>query len=257
MKNLPILLSIAASLMLSVLTAQESNPLYNLTDRISEAQSQSFRSGTDQIAAIITSIESYEEAGSGHWKEYWLAYAKYQQSMVYAYGQQVDEDKAKAITKEAITILDDLNEKNVEHYALLGYMKGYSLQWVSFLKIPKESGKASKWVAKALELGPDNPRANMVFGNNDFYTPAMFGGGKKVEKHMLKAISLYKEQIANPYMPSWGMPEAYQMLTRHYLKKDQYELAMETIQEGIARFPNHVTLQKLETKVTEDYAVNR
>ena len=85
----------------------------------------------------------------------------------------------------------------------------------------------------------------------------MFGGGKKVEDHMLKAISLYKEQVSNPYMPSWGMPEAYQMLTRHYLKQDRFDEAKQIIDEGVEQFPNHVTLQKLEAKVDEAYAVNK
>ncbi len=239
-------------IVVSSLVGQEDHPLYNINDRILSAQDESFRDGVDKIEALLTPINAYEETGNGHWKAYWTAYTKFQQSNFWAYNSyHKDEDIAKELTGEAIKILSDIKDKNAEDYALLGYIKGYSLQWISFLKMPKESGKAGKWVAKAVEMAPDNPRSNMVFGNNDFYTPKMFGGGKAVESSMQKAISLYKEAVPNPYMPSWGMPKAYQMLTRHYLKNDMIAQAKATITEGLQRYPEHKTLQSLEDKVLE------
>lgn len=252
MKISHFLILITNLMVIGATTAQDQNILFNINDKISKAQSESFETDVDLLAPIIASLEELEENGSNHWKEYWIAYAKFQQSMYWAYNpESVDEEKAKVITQEAITILENIDKKNVEDYALLGYVKGYSLQWTSFLKIPKESGKAGKWVAKSVELDAENPRANMVFGNNDYHTPPMFGGGKKAEKYLLNAISLFEEEVKNPFMPSWGLPNAYQMLVQTYIKKDMLEKAAETVKKGLEIFPDNSTLRELEKKILD------
>jgi len=232
---------------------QEKSPLYDLTNRFTTELNRSFDEDTDHIVPMLQNIEAYDEKESSHWKEYWTAYAKYQQAVYWAYNPEInDEDKAADLTDEAIAILEGIENKNIEDWSLLGYLKGFSIQWLSFIKIPKESIKAYEYVITAVEKDPQNPRANMVYGNNNFHLPGMFGGGKEVVEYMSKAISLYKMETQDPNLPTWGMPEAYQMLTRHYVKKDMMDEAKSTLREGLERFPNAMNLNRLREQVLED-----
>jgi tetratricopeptide (TPR) repeat protein len=223
------------------------NLLMGIESKIMDARDASFEK--DDISPILTIIESLqkmENQGTTHWKEYWTAYALYQKSIFSAFGKSKDEDQGKEDVENAINILKDVGDKNVEDYALLGMMKGFSLQWKSMFAIAKESSIASQWAKTAVELDKNNPRAAYVFGNNDFHTPGIFGGGKKADEYLTKSISLYKESLPNPMMPSWGMEDAYYMLINTKLKADKDDTASELLAEALEKYPTNNRLLSLK-----------
>ncbi len=76
-------------------------------------------------------------------------------------------------------------------------------RWMSY------GQEASKALATAKELDPNNPRVYYLEGMNIFGTPEQFGGGKAKAKPVLeKAVELYKVENPKPLYPDWGKKEA-------------------------------------------------
>ncbi|MEL6390101.1 MAG: hypothetical protein AAFQ02_08045 [Bacteroidota bacterium] len=224
--------------------------LIGVEQRIDDARAKGFESGsTSDLDAVIQQIQNTENLRNAHWVEYWSAYAIYQRSQVEAYRLQ-DEEMAKATTEQAITILKGLDNKNAEDYALMGLIKGYSLQWKSFTGMAKHSGIAGKWVKRAVEMDPQCPRTQYAFGNHDYYKPGIFGGGKKVESSLSTALALYKSTPPNPLLPTWGMDDSYVKLIRYRLKDDRPADALVLLEEALVRYPDHPGLIKIKKETS-------
>ncbi len=76
------------------------------------------------------------------------------------------------------------------------------------------SQKAAKELAKAEEIDKKNPRYYFLKGQNIFYTPEQFGGGKaKAKPFFEKAAKLFKSQKRkNKLDPIWGQKTNAQQL---------------------------------------------
>jgi hypothetical protein len=96
----------------------------------------------------------------------------------------------------------------------------------------------------SLKLDENNVRSNYVNGYYDFYTPPEYGGGKKTEAFLLKAIN--GKNVSNPYSPTWGEAEAYPILIQLYLKQNKKEKAMQYYQTACKLFPDNTYIAKLK-----------
>ena len=72
-----------------------------------------------------------------------------------------------------------------------------------------------KYLQKAKQLSPNNPRIYYLEGAGIFGTPEQYGGGKAKAKPVLqKAVDLYKADQPKPLYPHWGQKQAEDMLTQ-------------------------------------------
>jgi len=77
--------------------------------------------------------------------------------------------------------------------------------------------QANKLLSKALEKCADNPRALFLMGQNLFYTPEAFGGGKE------RALPLFEKSMAafeniqpqSAIDPTWGQQAVQNMLDQY------------------------------------------
>ena len=123
---------------------------------------------------------------------------------------RANNDAAKDALNKAMTTLEVLTNKeptSAETWALLGHVYGTQIGL-----LPEKGAyygrKAGRSIAKAKGISPDNPRVNMVAGVNNYFTPTMFGGSKKLAvKALDKAIADYAEDKSSGY--HWGLAEAY------------------------------------------------
>lgn len=198
-------------------------------------------------------IQKIDEALEALYKEppqnliiYWRAYNHYYQAIYYIQSKDAKQSE-KAIDK-AVELMKSIDNKNAEDYALLAMSQSFSIQFKG-MQAMFISGKVSKNIDRALVADKENLRAWFVAGSSDYYTPEKYGGGKKVEEFLKKAISLPAQKIQNEYLPSWGKEEAYEMLIKFYLKKDKKEEATATYKSGIAEFPNSYLLNQLASKL--------
>jgi hypothetical protein len=177
---------------------------------------------------------------------YWRSYLQYYSSIDYLI--KADNKSAENEIKKGIEWMESIEKKNSEDYALLAMLQSFSIQFNS-LKAMFISGNVKKNADSAITLDSTNIRAWFVYGSNDFHTPAQFGGGKKTEKYLLKAISLPAQKTVNNYLPSWGKEESYELLIRFYIQEGNPGMAKKYYQEGITTFPDSYTIKQLAPKL--------
>jgi len=165
---------------------------------------------------------------------YWRSYLKFYSSINYLI--KGDNKSAENAINNGIELIESIEKKYSEDYALLAMIQSFSIQFnpgnAMYISVD-----IKKNVNSAISLDSTNMRAWYVLASNDFYTPEQYGGGKEAEKYLLKAISLPAQKIKNDYLPSWGKEESYEMIIKLYIKKEKWDLAKKYFQEGITTFP--------------------
>jgi len=96
------------------------------------------------------------------------------------------------------------------------------------------------WFAKAMEIGSENPRVNLLKGIYQLYVPASFGGGPESALEFLaRSAALFeKEHVQDPLLPSWGKEEAYAYLGRVYRMTKDYARARSSLTKALAINPD-------------------
>lgn len=174
---------------------------------------------------------------------YWLAYAKYY-AAIYHISRGDRESSEKAIN-HAVELLDGLNNKTSEDYALLSLTQGFAIQFKNMVKMIFLSQQIRRNGELAIKKDAKNLRAYYTLASNDFYTPEKFGGGKHTEEYLLKAIQLPEQKIKNVCLPAWGKQEAYELLVRWYIRKKQWAKAKKYHADAIVKYPNSYMLNQL------------
>jgi len=220
---------------------------YKIEDKIYGAFIASFsQQKAEAIEQIIEKINQ-GKSKAPQVAEYWLGYAYYYKSIYYIkYGKKEESEKA---IKQGISILDEKKSKNSEDLALLAMLQSFSVQFETGMAAGAVSNRAKGNAAKAIELDGSNLRAYYVSGSLDHYTPKQYGGGKKVEEYLKKAVQLPSQKTKNPYLPSWGKEEAYVLLIQHYLAEEKKDQALAFYKEGIKLFPNSYQMGELAKKL--------
>ncbi|MEO0899962.1 MAG: hypothetical protein AAFY71_26345 [Bacteroidota bacterium] len=222
--------------------------LVNIQDRIYQSFVQSFIQQQEQpISEIITELAVLDKEKNQKLIRYWMSYAEYYHSIFHL--QNDNKEAAKKACMSSLGRLEKLKGKNSEDYALLAMVQSFAIQFVSPMKAPFISSKVKKYAEKAISIDDQNPRAYYVLGSNDYYTPEQYGGGKKVVEYLSKAIDLPEQAVSNPYLPSWGKQEAYEMIVKFFIKKEQWEEAKQYFQQGVEAYPENYQLNKLASKL--------
>lgn len=221
------------SLIITVIAYGQGNPIQS---EIDAAFGQSFATQKNQLAPTIQELKEDEAANA-----YWIAYAQFYSNIFYQ--QTGQEDQAKKSVNEAIQTLESIEEKNSEEHALLGYLLGFSISFE-----PSAAGrlgaKSAGEYKNALKKDKENMRAYLGMGESDFHKPAAYGGGKKVEEYLLKALTLPAQSMENG--PSWGKNSAYHLLATFYLREGETDKAKMYCMQGLTKFPNDPRLNQLK-----------
>lgn len=178
--------------------------------------------------------------------QYWLAYTRYYKSIYFL--EMGNKKQSKKIIQDAITALDKLNSKGSEELALLALMQSYSIQFSSGMGAAIMSAKVKENANKSVRLDSNNIRAWYVLGMNDYYTPKQFGGRKKTEEYLLKAISLPEQKIKNPVMPSWGKRDSYSLLISFYIDNRDLKKAKKIFIEAKELYPDDYMINQYAEK---------
>jgi pentatricopeptide repeat protein len=216
------------------------NKIYNafVKDRISQKN--------DALSELSIQLEDLYKAKNQNLILYWRSYLQFYSSINYL--AKGDNKSAENEINVGIELMESIEKKNSEDYALLAMLQSFSIQFNS-TKAMYISADVKKNINSAIALDTTNLRAWYVFASNDFYTPEQYGGGKEAEKYLLKAISLPEQKIKNDYLPSWGKEGSYEMLIKIYIKNGKWDLAKKYFQEGITAFPNSYVINQLASKL--------
>ncbi|MCK9291755.1 MAG: hypothetical protein WCR58_05890 [Bacteroidales bacterium] len=197
---------------------------------------------TSLLDTVYKELENMYAKNQSNIIVYWKAYLLYYKSIYYI--QLSDKDNSELSINAGIKLLGELKRKNSDDYALLALLQGFSTQFQSGIIAGKISSQREKNVKRALELDPSNIRAYYVYANGDFYTPIQYGGGKKAEEYLLKALALEEKPIINPFIPTWGREESYVLLIQLYIQEEKWDSAKKVFSEGIKQFPDSFSIQR-------------
>ncbi len=227
---------------------QQEFPLNGIQDSISKAFDLAFAekdpSGLDKIKNNLDALSQKRNLRIlTYWKAYWGYY-----KAIYFYANK-QEKESEALVDEYIKSLETIENKTAEDYALLALIRGFSIQFKSFIRAPFISSKAASDLKKATELDPENPRVFYVKASSDFYTPKTFGGGKKTEELLTKALALPAQKISNATLPSWGHEEAYEMLLRYYIREGMKEKALKIYSEASTKYPENYNIERMGERI--------
>lgn len=169
---------------------------------------------------------------------YGQAFAQYQLAVVHSV--KGEQEASLNSLDNAIKSLEKLvaqQPNDSEYLALLaqsyGLMAGYQP-----IKAAYYGPKATKTLADALLLDPQNPRAYLFKGISKYNTPAIFGGSKSAALTALdKAIELYQNDASID--KAWGHADAYIWRGLTYSALNNVELAKQDWQQALAIEPSH------------------
>ncbi len=221
--------------------------LVNIQSKIYDAFVKSLRAGdNNSLKKLSKELETLNKSKNSKLVLYWRSYLQFYSSIYYL--TTGDKDAAEEEIDKGVDWLDDMQNKNSEDYALLAMLQGFGIQFKG-MKAMFIAGSIEENVQKAMKIDPENIRGYYVYGSNDFHKPARYGGGKKAEQYLLKAISLPAQKVKNPRLPSWGKEDAYELLIRLYIKQKKMDLAKKYFQEGMKMFPKSYMIKKFASQL--------
>lgn len=222
--------------------------LSNAQKQIDLAFLESFREGDvlplKREEDLLNKISIKNSKTIAHYKNYWISYVKYKKSLYYF--RVNEKEKSKEEVANSIKLLESIENKNSEIFSLLSLQQSFYFQFISKQEFMIYLNKITENLEKAVALNSKNLRAYYVNANYDFYTPKEYGGGKKAENMLLKAISLNEKSENSSFAPSWGKQLSFDLLIQHYLKKEELENAKKYYQQAIKLYPSSSILYKHE-----------
>jgi hypothetical protein len=168
----------------------------------------------DEFLKTANYFERVAQAESKQWlPAYYAAYANLMTGLMGSDKKVQDQYFDKAL--QQIVQADALAANNSEILALKGYIQfmKMSIDPQARLSLMAESSAS---LGKAKALNPDNPRIYLINGQNTFYTPEAFGGGKAKAKPILEnavaKFAIFK--AATDLDPIWGAERAKTLLAQ-------------------------------------------
>lgn len=197
----------------------------------------------------FTSIEKWllSQKKQEHISQYWMAYERLYKACFYLAIN--NKEKGETTVNEGCKILEDIEKKNSEDYALLAQLQSYSIKFLRGMEAGVMSNKSAFSARKSVELDAENLRGWYVLGVIDYFTPKEFGGQTKCEKYLQKSISLKEQVIPNAVMPSWGKSDAYSLLIKYYIQSNNRPKATATYNKAISQYPHEYTILQYKDQV--------
>lgn len=222
----------------SVISAQISTPEASIHKAYSASQKQMSLAPIVQLNKELDTAFQKEDTS---FNRYWFSYGLYMEAL--CADQQNKKTLAEERIDQAIALLQPL-EEDPESLALLSMQLGYSTRFKNSITMMRLGRKAYLNAERAVALDPENLRTNLSLAINDFYTPKIFGGGKKVESLLLKALE-DNQPNSSDNLPTWGKVNVYDILVQYYRQNENQKKALYYLEKGRAEFPESNLLKAL------------
>jgi hypothetical protein len=162
----------------------------------------------EDFIAAANHFERVSEAEEGQWLPlYWAAYNYLAAGFKIEKEDKKDEayQKGIALTEKA----EAINPEESEILTLKAYLKLMYISVNPMVRAANGSSEAMYILGKAKAFAPENPRPYLVEGQNTFYTPKFFGGGKEAALPILEeGATRFEKQddklLSAKFLPTWG-----------------------------------------------------
>ena len=167
----------------------------------------------------------------------------YTMGKVELYGRKVEMVTMKASGAPDDAISAKADGSIPENYALIAQVIGLriSLNPESAMTLGERAEAALK---KAVDVGPNNPRVELIRGINALYTPTEFGGGTvKARAFLSRAIELFPADRPPAPLPTWGLGEAYGWLGVLNVREKNFDAARVAYAHALEVEPNYAWIK--------------
>lgn len=171
---------------------------------------------------------------------YYMALADYRLAVFHlSAGNAAEGERFVTEGQQYATKAVDADPSFGESHALYAYLLGLELAFHPDRAMTLGM-KSFEWFAKALEIGPDNPRINLLKGISQLYVPEAFDGGPdSALSYLEKSAALFeKEDIREPLKPSWGREEVHAYLGRIFRMKMDFDKAKSHLTKALEINPD-------------------
>ncbi len=176
---------------------------------------------------------------------YYMAYAEYRLSSLFS---EMNDNEKENLLDSSIKKLKNVVELNpgyAEGWALLGNC--YGMKATGMISGMRYGPKSERAIEKALNLAPENPRINLIYGISLFYKPGIFGGSnEKAMNTFRQTADLFKEyKNEDQLSPGWGEAENYAWLAQTYLKKEDFQQARAAYKKALSIEPDYYWIKEI------------
>lgn len=235
-----------ATLLLAFYSLPAQAVLDHIEQRILEAYGVSVAAEADPFQPIVEALEAAYQADSNPIVHYWWCFALNRQAILLMNAGQ--DEQALKVLEQGIAQLKALDDPSSEDLALHGSLVSLSIGFRPDLAAIL-SAEASTLYEKAIEKNDQNLRAYLGVGRSDYYKPAEYGGGLKVESYLQKALTKPDTSTDQPHAPSWGRGDAYYYLAAYYHREGRTGEAKLYCNKGLKDYPTHSLLLSLKNQL--------
>ena len=160
----------------------------------------------EDLQSVINQLSRIGEAEGNRWEPYYYAAYGYIRMSAF-YETSAEKDKYLNLAIAEVDKGLSLEETNSELVALKGYAYMIQLTVDPAARGMTHSGLAFEQFNKAVQMGPNNPRAHYLLARMQHGTAQFMGGGDGGACESLgnaKALFDQGEQPSNPFAPTWG-----------------------------------------------------
>jgi len=213
---------------------------------ILNAYQESAKTQIDQYIPIIEQLESISNQSQKKIANYWIAFARYQQAILYSNANRKED--ALEILNKGIKKLKNSKNPTSEDLALHGSMVSFSIQFQDEIAAILSS-EANKLYGEAIKMDSNNLRAYLGIGKSDYYRPKEYGGGYKVESYLKDSLTKPDKTSESALAPSWGREQSYYYLAKFYVRVGWINKAKEHAIKGLKEYPNNRLLNSLKKEL--------
>ncbi len=154
---------------------------------------------------------------------------------VLAFSRGTTADERKTLLTEALELL--ANDDDAEALALRGAIEG-AMIGVDPSRAPELAAAARTSLGRAAKLAPHNPRVMLILGTSAFHRPVEYGGGPEVaERHLRRALELFRNEPEAKPWPNWGRFDAHLYLGQSMEKLQRADEALRHYEAALAIAP--------------------
>ena len=207
-----VITSILLSLMALNLTASEDAYQKAMGNALNQLNNASSIEDYQAVANVFQRIANAEE---GEWMPYYYA-GLTRVYMSFQKGQDNDtRDEILEIAADMADKADELDPDNVEILILKGYINMAKLSVNPAIRGMLLSPKVNSQFGKAVEMDPNNPRANIMLARMKYGTAQFFKSSTDESCAMAsRSLALFEEEASTDrgIKPSWGRTLAESMV---------------------------------------------
>jgi hypothetical protein len=210
---------------------------------------------TEALQSLLPTLEGLDGASAG-WPDYWAAYLHYRMALLSGMSDDAEPSLEHCIEHAGSAAGLEESDDDIlraEAMALLGTCHS-AMAGKGPAAGMQHGPRASMLRDESLLIAPDNPRALLLAGAQDVWTPVQWGGSpERAERRLNRALErLDAETASSAWRPRWGRSDAIGHLAMALHRLDRDEEARRLLEQARSDGRWNGWLERVENDIDSD-----